>query len=57
MSNRLELRPAVARSVGEIGEFSIGDTTYVLVNSPPLIRQVLVTQADAFEKSEFQLTS
>ena len=54
MISRLELLTRVGESIGDMGEFQVGKRTYILVNSPSLIKEVLVTHASAFEKSDFQ---
>ncbi len=39
---------------GEIGWVTLGSHRVLLVNAPDLIREVLITRAAAFEKSDFQ---
>jgi cytochrome P450 len=50
-SNRLDLLLRVSQECGDIGIFRVGPWPVVLVNSPEYVYNVLVANADAFEKA------
>lgn len=47
---RLELYLRIARECGDIGTYRVGPRTIVLLNAPELAHEVLVEQAESFEK-------
>jgi cytochrome P450 len=47
---RLELYLRIVRECGDIGTYRVGPRTVVLLNAPELAHEVLIEQADAFEK-------
>ena len=51
-NNRLELLLRISREFGDIGAFHFGTRLAVLINSPDLVRGVLVDQSALFEKTE-----
>ena len=51
---RLQLLDAVAASDAPVTRHEIAGRSVVFVNEPELIREILVTRAASFEKSEFQ---
>jgi cytochrome P450 len=50
-SERLELLQRISHTFGDIGGFHFGPSLVPLLNSPELVRQVLVDQSAAFEKT------
>lgn len=50
-NDRLDLLMSVYRECGEVGQFSIGPRTVVLVTSKELVKEITVKQAKNFEKS------
>ncbi len=50
-NDRLDLLMSVYRKCGEVGQFSIGPRTVVLVTSKELVKEITVKQAKNFEKS------
>src|SRR4051794_11986543 len=48
--HRLEFLSRIARECGDLGTFRLYFRTFVFVNSPELVHQVLVEKARCFEK-------